>query len=107
MAVICTNGWAMLKQFRLYTIKQNHLQQFVKEWKKTVLPLRLKHGFEIDRAWTMERSNQFAWVISYEGVKSWDVKEKGYYASTERSKLMPDPARLIARAEQYFLEDVL
>ena len=55
----------------------------------------------------MERSNQFAWVISYEGSESWFAKEEEYYSSTERNKVMPDPARLIARSEKYFLEDIL
>ncbi len=67
----------------------------------------MSHGFEIQRAWIIESSNQFAWLISYEGSDSWEAKERAYYASAERSGMTPNPARLIARTEEYFLEDIL
>lgn len=97
----------MPTQLRLYTINRDSLRQFVKEWKEKVLPLRIEHGFEIHRAWIIEQSNQFAWLISYQGSESWEAKERAYYASTERSDMEPNPARLIARSEEYFVEDIL
>ena len=62
----------MPTQLRLYTINRGHLGHFAEEWKARVLPLRRAHGFEIERAWTIEASNQFAWVISYDGPESWE-----------------------------------
>ena len=97
----------MPTQLRLYTINRDCLQQFAKEWKEQVLPLRIEHGFEIHRAWIIERSNQFAWIISYGGSETWEAKERAYYASAERGAMEPNPARLIARSEEYFLEDIL
>ena len=97
----------MPTQLRIYTIKQNRLRDFVKEWKETVLPLRREHGFEITQAWVVEPSNQFIWVINYDGSESWKSKEEQYYASSERKKIQPNPARLIAKSEQYFIEGVL
>ena len=97
----------MPTQLRLYTINRDCLRQFAKEWKEQVLPLRIAHGFEIHRAWIIESSNQFAWLISYEGSDSWEVRERAYYASDDRSDMTPNPARLIARSEEFFLEDIL
>jgi len=90
----------MATQLRLYTINRDRLRQFAEEWKEKVLPLRIEHGFEIHRAWIIESSNQFAWLIGYEGDESWEAKERAYYASAERSDMKPNPARLIARSEE-------
>lgn len=72
-----------------------------------MLPLRREHGFEITQAWVVEASNQFIWVVNYQGNESWETKEKAYYASAERKKIQPNPARLISVSEQYLVEDVL
>jgi len=97
----------MTTQLRLYTINRDRLGQFAEEWKAHVLPLRRAHGFEIQRAWTIAQSNQFAWVISYDGPESWEAKERAYYDSSERREMTPNPARLIARIEEYVVEDIL
>ena len=97
----------MPTQPRLYTINRDSLRQFAKEWKEKVLPLRLERGFEIHRAWIIEQSKQFAWLISYQGSESWEAKERAYYALAERSDMKPNPARLIARSEKYFVGDIL
>ena len=97
----------MPTQLRLYTINRDRLRQFAEEWKEKVLPLRIEHGFEIHRAWIIESSNQFAWIISYEGSESWEAGERAYYASAERSGMNPNPARLIAKTEEYLVEDIL
>ena len=97
----------MPTRLRIYTIKQNRLRHFVKEWRETVLPLRREHGFEITQAWVVEASNQFIWVVNYQGNESWETKEKAYYTSAERKKVNPNPARLISVSEQYFVEEVI
>ena len=97
----------MATQLRVYTINRGSLEQFAEEWKEKVYPLRLEHGFLIHGAWMMEESNQFIWLISYDGDESWEEKEKAYYSSADRSGMDPNPARLIARPEQSFVESVL
>ncbi len=72
-----------------------------------VLPLRIEHGFRIHGAWTIEETNQFAWLISYEGRESWEVKESAYYSSVNRKAMEPNPARLISRSEQYSVDSIL
>ena len=97
----------MPTQLRLYTINRGRLHQFAEEWKANVLPLRLEHGFQVQDAWLIEETNQFAWLIGYEGAESWEAKEVAYYASEKRKAMEPNPARLIARPEQYFIESIL
>ncbi len=97
----------MTVQLRLYTINQGSLRQFAEEWKANVLPLRLEHGFRVHDAWIIEETNQFAWLIGYDGTESWEAVENAYYASQKRKAMAPDPARLIARPEQFFVESIL
>ncbi len=97
----------MTVQLRLYTINRGCLRQFAEEWKASVLPLRLEHGFRVHDAWIIEETNQFAWLIGYDGPESWAAKERAYYDSEERKAMAPNPARLIARPEQYFVESIL
>jgi len=58
-------------------------------------------------AWTIEKTNQFIWLISWEGQESWDARENAYYSSSIRIAMEPDPARLIARQENFDVENVL
>jgi len=60
----------MTVQLRLYTINRGCLRQFAEEWKANVLPLRLEHGFRVHGAWIIEETNQFAWLIGYDGPES-------------------------------------
>ena len=96
----------MATQIRLYTINRGCLLQFVKEWAEKVLPLRTEQGFTIHSASMNHETNQFIWIISCED-EGWEEKEKAYYESANRTEMDPDPARLIARAEEYFVETVV
>lgn len=91
----------MRAQLRIYTINRGELQQFAKEWREKVFPLRVQHGFAVEGAWTIESTNQFVWIISMEGEQDWEAKERAYYSSAERRSMDPNPARLIARAEHF------
>jgi hypothetical protein len=66
----------------------------------------VRHGFKIPAAWLIRETNQFVWLLSYDGPEEWQDKEVTYYDSPERLTMHPDPAQLIARNETYDLEDV-
>jgi hypothetical protein len=97
----------VLAQIRIYTINKGELARFVAEWQEKIRPLREKLGFRIVGAWTVEASNQFVWVQQYQGDKTWEEQDQAYFASDERKAMLPDPARLIARMETYFADQVL
>ncbi len=97
----------MPTQLRIYTINRDSLQQFAAEWRDKILPLRRKLGFQIEGAWLMPDTGQFIWLISHEGPETWETKDAEYFSSAERQAMQPDPARLIARLEQHFVERIL
>ena len=96
----------MATQIRIYTINKGGLRQFATEWNEKIKPLREKIGFRVPGAWTIEATNQFVWLMEYDGPSSWESLDKAYFESPERRAMDPDPGRLIARMEQYFMEPV-
>ena len=91
-------------QIRIYTINPGSLQQFAREWQEKIRPAREKVGFQIVSAWMVAATDQFVWLMQYEGPNSWEEQDKRYFTSEERRAMDPDPARLIAKMEQYFVE---
>jgi hypothetical protein len=94
----------MTTQLRIYTINRGQLRQFAREWREKIRPLREHLGFTVGGSWLLEETNQFVWLLSYDGPEDWESKDRIYYASPERKSMDPNPARLIARAEEYFAE---
>jgi hypothetical protein len=93
-------------QLRLYTINRGARAEFATEWNAKVRPLREKLSFRVLGAWTIPATNQFLWLLGYDGPEDWETKDKAYYSSDERRSMQPDPARHIARVEHYFIEPV-
>lgn len=89
-------------QLRDFTIVDGKLDDFVREWREHVLPLRLSLGFSVVGPWVERETNRFVWVLGYDG----DIRaaDEAYYASEERRAMDPDPARLIAEIRQVWLE---
>jgi hypothetical protein len=96
----------MAIQLRIYTINRGALNQWTTEWKEMIKPLREKLGFKILCAYTIEETNQFVWLLSYDGPSSWTTLDKAFHQSDERRMMKPDPARNIARTEHYFIDPV-
>ena len=97
----------MITQLRIYTINRGALHQFAQEWNEHIRPLREKLGFKILGAWTIESTNQFVWILGYDGSASWEDRDHAYFNSDERQAMDPNPARNIARMEEYFIAAVL
>lgn len=96
----------MISQLRIYTIKQGALGEFEVEWREKIRPLRMKLGFKILGAWTIEDMSKFVWMLGYDGPESWDKLDRAFHKSDERRAMRPDPARNITRTEHYFLTPV-
>lgn len=95
-----------MQQIRIYTINRGKMDEFVQIWRQGIAPIRQKIGFEIVGAWVNKETNQFIWLMSYSGPEEWTVKDQEYFNSPDRKKLNPDPATLIARSEQHFVDPV-
>jgi hypothetical protein len=96
----------MRLQLRTYTINKGALEQFVAEWRGQLVPLREKLGFTVLEAYTVPATNQFVWVMGYDGALSWEDADRAYFESPERKAMDPNPGRLIARMEHEFIERV-
>jgi len=94
----------MITQLRIYTINRGQLEEFVEVWRKGVVPLRRSQGFQVLSSWIVPETNQFVWVLGYDGPMSWEDKDRAYYDSPERRAMDPDPGRWIARTELFFVQ---
>jgi hypothetical protein len=98
----------MVRQLRIYTINKGKLDEFIAGWTRFVHPLHLEHGFKIELAVKMEETNEFVWIVSYDGTMAdWEAKQKAYYGSPERHAVSPDPAQHIAKTERWMITSVL
>jgi hypothetical protein len=92
-------------QLRTYTIQPGALEQFVTEWQTQLVPLRERMGFRVLEAYTVRATNQFVWLVGFDG-EDWDAADRAYFEGPERKAMEPNPARLIARMEQEFVQRV-
>lgn len=84
-------------QIREYTVKSGEMREWIAEWRSKIVPLREAMGFRVVGAWTVDGTDQFIWIIEYDGPKTWEEANADYYASPERKALDPDPARHLAQ----------
>ena len=96
----------MTIQYREYTVKPGEMAEWLAEWRERIAPLRVKHGFKILGAWTVDGTDQFVWIISYGGPKSWEQADADYYNAPERKAMDPDPARHLAHTSNRLLTPV-
>ena len=96
----------MPTQLHIYTINHGALEEFAAEWRNKIKPLRIKFGFHVDGGWMVPATNQFVWLLGYDNAENWEIQNQAFYHSAERRALNPDPARHIARVEQYFVDSV-
>jgi hypothetical protein len=89
-------------QLREYRIETGRLDEFVREWRELVLPLRMALGFNVLGPWVEREASRFVWLIGYDG----DIRAANdtYYSSPERAAMDPDPARLIAEIREVWLQ---
>ena len=106
----------MATQLRKYTIKKGEMDEFVTAWTGSVYPLRLKHGFTIERAGVIEETNEFVCVLTdgegddwaaEGGRDDWDAKEAAYYGSEEHARLEPLLAPHIGGGDTWFIRSVI
>jgi hypothetical protein len=80
-------------QIRVYRLQPGALEEFEREWREHVVPLRRQFGFEVLGAWASAEEDAFVWIIRHEG--DFVAADRAYYLSPERGALDPDPARHI------------
>ena len=67
------------------------MDEFVKQWRTEIVPLRKKIGFVVIGGWMDRKDNRFVWIVGWEGSGSFEEASKRYYGSPERAAISPDP----------------
>jgi hypothetical protein len=94
-------------QLREYTVKPGEMAAWIDEWRTRIVPLRERFGFRVLGAWTVDGTDQFVWIITYQGAKSWQDADADYYGSPERKAIAPDPARHLAHTQARLMTGAL
>jgi hypothetical protein len=89
-------------QLRDHTIEEGHLDDFVREWREHVLPLRVAMGFNILGPWIDRQTSRFILIVGFDG--DFDAAAGSYAASGERQAIDPDPRRFITATRRTWLE---
>jgi hypothetical protein len=82
------------------------MDDWLKEWREHVVPLRRRAGFEIVGAWVARDEDTFSWLLAYDGPLLFSSANETYYASPERAAVKPDPARHIADSQTWIMESI-
>ena len=93
-------------QLRIYEIRPGELDEFIREWRAGVVPLREQFGFRVDAAWVVEGEDRVVWILSYQGEGTFEDSDAAYYVSPERKALQPDPARRIAAQTAWMIRPI-
>jgi hypothetical protein len=94
-------------ELRNYRIRRGKLDQFIREWREGIVPLREALGYRIEAAWTVPSESRFIWLLSRDiPASQWDAANDAYYADPRRATMDPDPARLIVSQRHYLLEPI-
>ena len=90
----------MVAQLRVYRIKAAGMEDWMREWRDDVRPLREHFGFSVLGAWVAVDQDTFIWILAHEDFEAADA---AYYGSPERRALDPDPARHILDASTWLM----
>ncbi len=91
----------MTFQLRMYTVAAGALDQWLREWREQVLPLRRAAGFEVLGPWIVRAESLFVWILGHEDFAAADAADDG---SPERGALEPDPARHLVEVRTWLME---
>ena len=54
-------------QLRHFRIRAGNMDAFLDAWLRGVYPLRRRFGFTFAGAWVVEGTDEFVWIIGYDG----------------------------------------
>jgi hypothetical protein len=83
------------------------MDAFLDAWLRGVYPLRRRHGFTFVGAWRVDGTDEFVWIIGYDGPDGFLAADARYYASDERRRMSPDPAQYIEAPITQMIRSVL
>ena len=97
----------MTSQLRMYTINRGMMDEWVKLFTKTLVPMQEKHRIKIEGAWVSEDNTQFIWIRSFANAEDVKAKEAAFYGSPEWNSVMDHARSHIARTDVQTMEPAL
>ena len=97
----------MTSQLRIYTINHGMMDEWVKLFTETIVPIQEKHGIKIEGMWVSEDSTQFIWIRSFTNSEDVKAKEAAFYGSPEWNAVMDHARSHIARTVVQTMEPAL
>ena len=94
----------MVTQVRLFTVRPGRMDAWLAGWRRKIVPLRRRFGFEVEGGWIDRGSNRFLWILSLSPEIDWARRDAEYYDSPERREMDPDPAECLEAAEMWFVD---
>ena len=88
-------------QLRMYRVRPGEMDEWIREWKEHVLPLRRAQGFSVVGPWVRREEGLFVWLVGHADL---ETANAAYYSSPERRSLHPDPARHLAETNAWIVE---
>jgi hypothetical protein len=83
------------------------MDKFLDAWVRGVYPLRRRFGFIVSGAWRIDGTDEFVWILGYDGADGFAAADQRYYASDERKRMSPDPAQYIEAPVNRMMRSVL
>ena len=96
----------MISQLRMYTVNRGMMDQWVKHFTETLIPLQEKLGIKIDGTWVNEDRNQFIWIRTFADAEDVKAKEAAFYASPEWLAVVDHTRSHLARLDVHTMEPV-
>ena len=87
----------MISQLRIYTVNRDMMDQYVKLFTETLVPMQEKHGIKIGGMWVNEDKNQFIWTRSFADTEDLEAKEAAFNGSPEWNETMDHARSYVAR----------
>ena len=97
----------MTSQLRIYTINRGMMDEWVKLFTETLVPMQEKHGIKIEGTWVSEDGTQFIWIRSFANPEDVKAKEAAFYGSPEWNTVMDHARSHIARTVVQNMEPAL
>ena len=97
----------MISQLRIYTVNRGMMDQWVKLFTETLVPMQEKLGIKIGGMWANEDKNQFIWTRSFADAEDLKAKEAAFYESTEWNGAVDHARSHLARIVVQVMEPAL
>ncbi len=94
-----TLGPEKVSQLRMYTVNGGMMDQWVKLFTETLVPLQENLGMKIDAMWVNGDKNQFIWIRSFADAEDLKAKEAAFGASPDWQAMRENAGSHLARLD--------